>query len=55
MPDDVVDATKKITEALSGKFDNLLEPLKESIMQFDKENFKKKLGNYLETELSIQV
>ena len=55
MPDDVVDATKKITDVLSGKFDNLLDSLKESIMQFDKENFKKKLGNYLETEFSIQA
>lgn len=54
VPDDVVDATKKITDALSGKFDNLLDSLNESIMQFDKENFKKKLGKYLETELSIK-
>ena len=55
VPDDVVDATEKLTDALSGKFDNLLDSLKESIMQFDKENFKKKFGKYLETELSIEA
>ena len=55
MPDNVVDATKKLTDALSGKFDNLLDPLKESIIQFDKENFKKKLEDYLKTEFSIQA
>ncbi len=53
-PDDVPDATKKLTEALSGKFDYILESLNESIMQYDKKNFKKKFIKYLETEFSIK-
>ena len=55
VPDDTADAARKITEALLGKFDGLLDSLKESVMQFDKENFKKRLGIYLKTELSIQA
>ena len=53
-PDDVSDASKMMIRALSGEFDNLLEPLQESIMKFDKENFKKKMIEYLETDVSTQ-
>lgn len=52
-PDDIFDATAKINNALSGKYDNYLEPLKESIMKFRKENFKKELETYLKTSLQI--
>ena len=48
VPNDVVDATNKLTDALSGKYDDMLDPLTESIKQFDKEIFKKNLESYLE-------
>jgi len=32
---------KKIQLALEGNFDQLIEPLTESVKKFDKENFKK--------------
>lgn len=53
IPDDVSDATEKIHNALSGKLDNMLEPLKESIIKLSKENFKKELEKYLEATIPI--
>ena len=55
VPNDASDASSKINDALSGKFDNMSDSFKESLIQYDKENFKNKLEKYLKTELSIQV
>ena len=54
-PNDVNDASIKIQNALEGKFDHLLDPLNKSIQQFDKENFKSNLENYLSNKLSIKL
>ena len=40
-PNNISDAQKKIQLALKGEFDQLIEPLTESVKKFDKENFKK--------------
>ena len=40
-PNNISDAQKKIQLALEGNFDQLIEPLTESVKKFDKENFKK--------------
>jgi glycosyltransferase involved in cell wall biosynthesis len=53
VPDDISDAVKKINYAISGKFDNYLEPLKESILKLDKENFNKEFEKYLKSTLKI--
>jgi alpha-1,2-mannosyltransferase len=43
---DLKEAQKKIMEALEGKYDYLLKSLQESLVKYDKENFKKSLVNY---------
>lgn len=50
-PNDITDATKKLKDAISGKFDHLMEPLKKSIYKFDKDNFKKQFQDYLDKTL----
>ena len=47
-PNNNDDAEKKIREALSGKYDDLLKPLQRSLSNYDKENFKKSFIGYLE-------
>jgi len=45
--DSVVDAQRKIKEAVSGEYDNLLSDLQEHIKQFDERNFQKKVMEYM--------
>ncbi len=40
-PNDINDAQEKIKQALSGNFDELMTPLRNSIQKYDKEQFKK--------------
>jgi glycosyltransferase involved in cell wall biosynthesis len=41
-------ARKKIQNALEGKYDDLLKPLQESLIKYDKENFKKSFVEYID-------
>ena len=54
-PNDINDASTKLQDALDGKFDYLLDSLNKSIQQFDKENFKSNLEDYLSNKLSIKL
>lgn len=48
-PNNLDDAREKIENALSGKFDYLLESLQEHVRNFGKDIFKKSLLNYINT------
>jgi len=54
-PDDMEDARHKIVLALSGEFDNMLNSLKESLIQFNKNTFKINLKKFLENELFLNI
>lgn len=47
-PDDNRDAQEKIKNALSGKYDDLLNPLRNSIGVYGKDTFKKSIANFIE-------
>lgn len=45
--DDFKDAQQKVSNALNGKYDYLLETLDKHVKQFDKERFKESMSEYL--------
>ena len=44
----VIDAQEKITRALNGSFDNLIESLVDSIQKYDRHQFMKSINSYIE-------
>jgi glycosyltransferase involved in cell wall biosynthesis len=54
-PNNVEDACKKISQGLSGEFDNLTNALRHPLLQFSKNSFKNNFKKYLDKELSISI